>query len=107
MDHNKIREAAKAFDDLLQKYGAVDQEAKFLYNTMIGLISNALLGKITEPLELRHVPGARAFDEGMLRRFRGLEEAYTNFVVEITDGEDSVIRQVTRQLEARKQTAIR
>lgn len=102
MDQIRIQEAAIGLRDLLYKYAVVEKESDFLHSGLGKLISDALSKKIIEPLDTRDVPGGRMFDESDLRKHRDLEEAFVKFTIEITGGEDSLIRSVARQIEAQK-----
>lgn len=105
MNQSKIREAAENLDGLLQKYERIDQEVRALRGAVSALISDALLGNVTRQLNVNSIPGSFFFNEGHLRKYSDIEEAFVKFKIELTGGKNSVISRLAQQMEAREQTA--
>ena len=92
MDRILLAEATDRLEQILQRYSAVDAEAKGLLTALSSLIASIRSGKITAPLEWRDIPGAYSFMEGGLGKYSDLETAYAKFRIEVTGGESPVLR---------------
>jgi hypothetical protein len=71
---------------LLVKYEKIDIEAKNLKICLDEIIANAILKKIHRPLEIKEMPSNYFFNEGDLRKYPDLEEAYSKFFIGVTGG---------------------
>ncbi|WP_160167805.1 hypothetical protein [Vibrio campbellii] len=53
-------------------------------------------GEITSPLRWSDVPCGYLFVEGALGKYKDLEEAYADFKVEVTGGNDPLLEKIKR-----------
>ena len=94
MDQLKIERKAKCLWRLLKQHSETDATAAEALNSLKKLLENAMSGKITSPLQWGDVPCGYLFVEGALGKYKGLEEAYAEFKVEITSGNDPLMEKI-------------
>ena len=99
MDIKKLKNYASKLETVLNQYSASDREVKLLSESLKDHIEMAKQGKITAPLEYQSVPGSYFFNEGNLRKYADLEEAYAEFRIEITGGETEEVRNLLDVIE--------
>ena len=81
-----LRQYAEKLERALMKYKK-DNEAGALADSLRDLVERAKQGSIKEPIDYGKVPGSYFFNEGRLRQYPDLEEAYAEFKLEVTGGE--------------------
>ena len=86
MDTENIKTCAKQLSMQLNRYESVDLQVGKLAGALEELLSAAMEGKITEPVEPSSVPGDYFFSQGNLSEYTPLETAYEKFKHEITGG---------------------
>lgn len=99
MDIKKLKNFASKLETVLNQYSASDREVKLLSESLKDHIDMGKQGKITAPLEYQSVPGSYFFNEGNLRKYADLEEAYAEFRIEITGGETKEVRNLLDAIE--------
>ena len=87
MNSNLVKKYAEVLEKQLSKYSKMDSEAQKLSASLDELISKAKNRQIYSPIEYQKVPGGYWFNEGNLRKYPELEEAYSEFKLEVTGGE--------------------
>lgn len=94
MDKNKTAFKAKCLWSLLDKYALTNDSAMKAFNALRALLLKASSGQINSPLKWIEVPCGYLFVEGDLGRFKDLEEAYAEFKVEVTGGNDQLMDKI-------------
>lgn len=92
MDKILLQQKAEALEAILLRYAAEDSEAASVLRGVRPLIERAKEQTIDVPLEIREIPGGYFFDEGSLRKYRDLENAYAEFCIEATGGEPPALK---------------
>lgn len=91
MDSEKIKIAAVRLEGLLLGYSRHDGEVTNLLNALRPLLVKAKDGRIFSPMEWRDIPGGVLFTEGLLRKYRDLEDAFAEFRIELTGGDNPIL----------------
>lgn len=99
MDQTRLKHYAQKLDLLLMKYAADNKDATNLHVALAQLIKGAQSGAIARPMKWNTVPGDWFFTEGTLGAYADLESAYSKFKIEVTGGENEVLRELRRKIE--------
>ena len=94
MDQLKIETKAKRLRRLLEQYSTRSDSALEALNSLKELLENAVSGRLTSPLKWSDVPCGYLFVEGALGQYKDLEEAYAEFKVEVTGGNDPLLDKI-------------
>ena len=86
---SNLKQLAESLENELIKYGATDEAAMALLDSLSTLIKSAKDGSLIDNVE--NVPGRTSFTEKGLSKYRDLEEAYALFKLEVTLGDFSDI----------------
>lgn len=92
MNRDLLKQKAEALYQLLERYSLVNSEAESVLISLKGLLVGAINGEISYPIEWRAIPGAYQFNEGSLRQYKDLENAFAEFRVEVTGGESLAMK---------------
>lgn len=91
-----IKRKAKRLWLLLKRYSESDTTAAKAQSSLRKLLESAMSGEITSPLRWSDVPCGYLFVEGALGKYKDLEEAYADFKVEVTGGNDPLLEKIKR-----------
>jgi hypothetical protein len=92
MNIELLKESTEVLEQILLKYSTTDKEAAALLFSLDKLLNDVKQEKVTTPLEWRDIPGTYFFTEGGLRQYSDLEKSFSEFKIQITGGESSVLR---------------
>ncbi|WP_448102745.1 hypothetical protein [Luteibacter jiangsuensis] len=92
MNKELLKQKAEALKELLQKYSVVNPEAGSVLISLQGLLTKAMNHEISAPIEWVSIPGAYQFNEGSLRQYKDLENAFAEFRIEVTGGEGLALK---------------
>src|ERR1700733_967218 len=92
MNKELLKQKAEALTRLLHKYSLVNPEAESVLMSLQGLLTEAMNHEISAPIEWRSIPGAYQFNEGSLRQYKDLEDAFAEFRIEVTGGESLALK---------------
>jgi|SRR6185437_2896304 len=92
MDKALLKQKAEALEALLRDYGMMDPEVRSLFGGLRPFLQRAKEQTIDTPLDGRLIPGRFLFDEGSLRKYRDLENAFAEFRIEATGGEPLALK---------------
>jgi hypothetical protein len=92
MNVTLLKSAAIALEAQLHLHAPLDPEAIRLWSALKPLLTLAKAEQISQPLEVREVPGRYLFTERNLQQYGELEEAYARFAIEVTGGESPALR---------------
>jgi hypothetical protein len=81
-DTEKLKQYAEGFEQIASKYASQDEEAAGLYAAMSSYIKDAKAGAILAPIKMPAI-GRFYFDEGNLRRYVDLNDAYAKFSLKL------------------------
>ena len=87
MDLMALKQFALNLQGKLEEY-ADDENVAALAEELGPLLEQAVAGELVDLIEYDEVPGAEMFDEGVFEEYEDLEEAYADFQVEVSGGED-------------------
>ena len=86
MSQENLKTSAQQLNMQLARYGAVDLQVGKLAGALEELISAAIAGEITEPVDPSLIPGDYFFSHCDLSEYTPLETAYEKFKLELTAG---------------------
>lgn len=92
MNKRLLKQKAEILNQLLQKYSLVNPDAESVLKSLQGLLAEAINCEISSPIEWRSIPGAYQFNEGSLRQYNDLEDAFAEFRIEVTGGESLALK---------------
>ena len=92
MNNDSLHAAAKRLQAVLATYSDADENVRRLEELISPLILAVVSGKVLSPLAWSDVPGGHLFAERYFALFPDLEDSFAKFKVEVTGGENEVIR---------------
>lgn len=98
MNIPRLKELAIALEYQLLIHSKIDPEAVALHADLKPLLIQAKAGTLTNPLEVRDVPGRYRFTERNLQQYRDLENAFADFSIEARGGETPALKWLREQM---------
>ncbi|MBW3507734.1 MULTISPECIES: hypothetical protein [Janthinobacterium] len=94
MDQQSLQARAAELEQVLGRLAGADTEVADLRSALEPLLALAGSGALTAPLAWGDIPGGRYFNEGSLRRYPELEQAFARFRIEATGGDSPALRKL-------------
>lgn len=94
MNKELLRTKAIKLEGFLSSYSKREAEASELFQMLSILIEDAKSMSVNDPMEWRDIPGGRLFSEGGLCAFSDLEQAFSEFRIEMTGGESPALKRL-------------
>lgn len=98
MDQQRLQTLAAELEQLLARLAPADGEVADLRSALGSLLALAGSGALSVPLPWGEIPGGRYFNEGSLRRYPELEQAFARFRIEATGGESPALRKLRGEM---------
>jgi hypothetical protein len=98
MDQQRLQALATELEQLLARLAPTDGEVADLRSALAPLLAQVATGALSAPLPWGDIPGGRYFNEGSLRRYPELEQAFGRFRIEATGGESPVLRKLRGEM---------
>lgn len=103
INQETLKDSAELLELALSKH-IEDEQAKILLQELTPLLSRAKEKLISNPIDRMNVPGAYHFSDGSYRNLinPNVEQAYVNFVTELTGGISEDEKEIMRYIEEYK-----
>ncbi len=102
MNKTELRRAAKSLEEELDKERSLPSGLKHLRKSLKPVIGKAVRMEINSPVEESSIPGAYQFNEGIMRDFPDLEEAYVEFRIQLSGGVSSTMQSILDSMEGKE-----
>lgn len=96
MNQVKLKKLTQRLWGLLEKYSRTDDTAMLVTNTLRKQFKEVMAGNVLAPLSWEQVPCGYFFTEDMLGKYKDLEEAYADYKVAITGGNDPLLEKIKK-----------
>lgn len=93
MDQSRLQACTTELEQLLARLAGADTEVADLRSALEPLLALAG-GGLSAPLPWGDIPGGRYFNEGSLRCYPELEQAFARFRIEATGGDSPALRKL-------------
>ncbi|OEZ86467.1 hypothetical protein JAB6_16260 [Janthinobacterium sp. HH104] len=94
MDQSRLQACTTELEQLLARLAGADTEVADLRSALEPLLALAGNGGLSAPLPWGDIPGGRYFNEGSLRCYPELEQAFARFRIEATGGDSPALRKL-------------
>jgi hypothetical protein len=98
MDQQRLQACTAELEQWLARLALADAEVADLRSALEPLLALAGSGALSAPLPWGDIPGGRYFNEGSLRRYPELEQAFARFRIEATGGESPALRKLRGEI---------
>ena len=98
MDQQRLQARAAELEQWLARLAPADGEVADLRSALEPLLALAGSGGLSAPLPWGDIPGGRYFNEGSLRRYAELEQAFARFRIEATGGDSPALRKLRGEI---------
>lgn len=101
MNKAELRRAAVSLEKELDKELSLPSDLKHLRKSLKAVIGKSVRMEINSPVEESSIPGAYQFNEGVMREFPDLEEAYIEFRIQLSGGVSSTMQSILDSMEGK------
>ena len=98
MDQQRLQAHVAELEQLLARLAPNDGEVADLCSALEPLLALAGSGALSAPLPWGDIPGGRYFNDGSLRRYPELEQAFARFRIEATGGDSPALRKLRGEI---------